>query len=175
MWKLYSTFILTWVLSRIKKINDQNCQIQAFRIKSKKVINTGPKQYLQRKAAALLMLDKNKSRLERIIGYWMSAEITGQNSGAALRTSLTGSSQSFFGLWTVKRLALHSLFLALGPTGGWATVGPRLGQTKLFQKQTAYAATWCSQVLVNKRKHKTCCNGIYRTISWVWGIYTQLL
>jgi hypothetical protein len=33
------------------------------------MINTGPKRYLKRKDAALLMLDIKNSRLELIIGY----------------------------------------------------------------------------------------------------------
>jgi hypothetical protein len=41
----------------------------SFQEKFKKVINNGPKRYLKRKAAALLMLDNKKSRLELIIGY----------------------------------------------------------------------------------------------------------
>ncbi len=60
----------------------------------------------------------------------MSAEITGQNSGAALRTCLTGSSQSFFGSWTVKRLALHSLFLARGPGPNRWLIKPNCSKNK---------------------------------------------
>jgi hypothetical protein len=41
----------------------------SFQEKFKKVINTEPKRYLKRKAAALPMLDYKKSRLELIIGY----------------------------------------------------------------------------------------------------------